>query len=78
MIKTSMTQRSRMMVNITNHQKKLRRRRQIRGKTKNTRVKKIWQEKEKEKVAKQEGKMLQTKMKKRKSLNMARKRKRKG
>jgi len=48
--------------------------------TKNTRVKKIWQEKdeEKEKVAKREGKMLHTKTKKRKSLNMARKRKRKG
>jgi hypothetical protein len=43
MMKTSMTQKSRMTVNTTEHQKKLRRRRQIRRKTKNTRLKKIWQ-----------------------------------
>jgi hypothetical protein len=41
--RTSMTQKSRMTMDTTNHQKKLRRRRQIRGKAKNTRAKKIWQ-----------------------------------
>jgi hypothetical protein len=38
-----MAQKSGATTDTTIHQKKLRRRRQIRGKTKNTRVKKIWQ-----------------------------------